>query len=277
MRIDDGAHAGIEGHAAEVLEPCDAHTFEAAVERPREHFAGLVDGERRVGIGSGDGAEREGQVGYRPSEASAVQRVDQPKPALGLGTRPIEGRKPTTLQKAAGLRSEPPVSEPLATGTMPQASATAAPPEEPPQVLRQVVGIVRRAEDSVECLRAGAEFGRVGFADDDGAGAPHALDDDVVFGGDVVLVERRAEGGADAAGLDQVLVGDGQAVQRAQRLAARLHLVGLGGGFGSHLGTRVTIALTLGLTRSICLRCSARPRARRVSWHESGGPSRLRW
>src|SRR5579862_3733065 len=64
-----------------------------------------------------------------------VLSVDQPKAALGLGTRPIEGRKPTTLQNAAGLRREPPVSEPSATGTSPQAKATAAPPEEPPQVL----------------------------------------------------------------------------------------------------------------------------------------------
>jgi len=41
------------------------------------------------------------------------------------------GRKPTTLQKLAGLRNEPPMSEPCATQAMPVASATAAPPEEP--------------------------------------------------------------------------------------------------------------------------------------------------
>src|ERR1700733_11251420 len=63
-----------------------------------------------------------------------VLRVDQPKAALGFGTRPTEGRKPTTLQNAAGLRRDPPVSEPEATGTIPQASATAAPPDDPPQV-----------------------------------------------------------------------------------------------------------------------------------------------
>jgi hypothetical protein len=34
-------------------------------------------------------------------------------------------------QKAAGLRSEPPVSEPEQSGAMPVASATAEPPEEP--------------------------------------------------------------------------------------------------------------------------------------------------
>ena len=37
---------------------------------------------------------------------------------------------------------------------MPHASATAAPPLLPPQVLREVVGIARRAEQRVERLRA---------------------------------------------------------------------------------------------------------------------------
>src|ERR1700687_4351248 len=63
-----------------------------------------------------------------------VLSVDHANGAFGFGTRPIEGRKPTTLQNAPGLRSDPPVSEPLATGTSPQANATAAPPEDPPQV-----------------------------------------------------------------------------------------------------------------------------------------------
>src|SRR4051812_24011068 len=63
-----------------------------------------------------------------------VLSVDHPNEARGLGTRPGEGRKPTTLQNAAGLRSEPPLSDPLATGTSPHASATAAPPDDPPQV-----------------------------------------------------------------------------------------------------------------------------------------------
>jgi hypothetical protein len=54
---------------------------------------------------------------------------------LSLGTRPGDGRIPTTLQKAAGLRSDPPVSLPSAIGTMPQASDTAAPPLLPPHVL----------------------------------------------------------------------------------------------------------------------------------------------
>ena len=62
-------------------------------------------------------------------------------PPSGFGTRPIDGRKPTTLQNAAGLRSEPPVSDPLATGTIPHASATAAPPDDPPQVFVRSYGL----------------------------------------------------------------------------------------------------------------------------------------
>ncbi len=46
---------------------------------------------------------------------------------------------------AAGLRSEPPVSDPVASGTMPQASATAEPPEEP---AADRVGIERRCRST---------------------------------------------------------------------------------------------------------------------------------
>ena len=41
------------------------------------------------------------------------------------------GRIPTTPQKLAGLRSEPPMSVPCASHAVPVARATAAPPEEP--------------------------------------------------------------------------------------------------------------------------------------------------
>ena len=64
----------------------------------------------------------------------AVERSDHGLPGHS-GTRPGEGRKPTTLQNAAGLRSEPPVSLPSAIGAMCAARATAAPPLLPPQVL----------------------------------------------------------------------------------------------------------------------------------------------
>ncbi len=49
-----------------------------------------------------------------------------------VGTRPRLGRNPTTPQNDAGLRRLPPMSDPSASGTIPDASAEAAPPLEPP-------------------------------------------------------------------------------------------------------------------------------------------------
>src|SRR4051794_6181952 len=57
------------------------------------------------------------------------------------GTRPSEGRRPTTPQNNAGLRSDPPMSEPSASGTIPDASAQAAPPDEPPADLVGSTGL----------------------------------------------------------------------------------------------------------------------------------------
>jgi hypothetical protein len=49
-----------------------------------------------------------------------------------LDTRPYVGLTPTVPVSAAGCRIEPPVSEPMASGVMPDATATALPPDEPP-------------------------------------------------------------------------------------------------------------------------------------------------
>src|SRR5262249_59479368 len=56
------------------------------------------------------------------------------------GTRPGVVRNPTTPQNAAGVRREPPRSEPWASGPMPVARATAAPPLEPPHVRARFQG-----------------------------------------------------------------------------------------------------------------------------------------
>src|SRR5689334_5351029 len=62
----------------------------------------------------------------------STEMTDQPSGRLSLGTRPGDGLKPTTPHSAAGMRSEPPVSEPVHSGSMSTASAAAEPPEEPP-------------------------------------------------------------------------------------------------------------------------------------------------
>ena len=57
------------------------------------------------------------------------------------GTRPGDGRRPTTEQKEPGVRRLPPRSDPCASATWPVASATAAPPEEPAQVSEVFQGL----------------------------------------------------------------------------------------------------------------------------------------
>ena len=63
-----------------------------------------------------------------------------------------EERKPTTPQKAAGWRTEPPVSEPSASGAEPEETAAAEPPLEPPGTRERFQGVRvgKKAELSVE-------------------------------------------------------------------------------------------------------------------------------
>src|SRR5437016_12531494 len=71
----------------------------------------------------------------------ATPRVNHPSVLGGLGTRPGEVRRPTTLQKLGGFRRQPPMSLPSASGTMPQARATEPPPVLPPQVFVKSQGL----------------------------------------------------------------------------------------------------------------------------------------
>ena len=52
-----------------------------------------------------------------------------------LCIRPDVGRSPVTPQIEAGMRTDPPVSEPSAPSAMPVATATADPPLEPPGMI----------------------------------------------------------------------------------------------------------------------------------------------
>ena len=49
---------------------------------------------------------------------------------------------PESPQQADGIRMDPPPSEPVARGTMPAASAAAAPPEDPPGPCSRLKGLV---------------------------------------------------------------------------------------------------------------------------------------
>jgi hypothetical protein len=62
-----------------------------------------------------------------------VDSMGQPGGSLPpVGTRPSDGLKPVSPVADAGIRIEPPPSDPVASGTRPAASAAADPPDEPP-------------------------------------------------------------------------------------------------------------------------------------------------
>src|ERR1017187_2849529 len=66
------------------------------------------------------------------ASAPITDRPSQPGPLGAEETRPREDFIPTSPQHAAGIRIEPPPSEPVAAATRPAATAAADPPEEPP-------------------------------------------------------------------------------------------------------------------------------------------------
>ena len=142
-------------------------------------------------------------------------------------TRPWLGRRPTVPQKCAGMRTDPPVSVPSEAKTCRAATAAAEAPEDPPGGgggggnTRRIPRIAAIAMVPVMAGRAGGEFRGAEGADLDrpggvqpGENGRRALRDPVV--------EQDAAGGRDAAGpVEQVLVGDGDAVQRTAGFAAR--------------------------------------------------------
>ena len=67
-----------------------------------------------------------------PTESSVVERGSTPS----RDTASAVGLNPVNPHSAAGIRMEPPVSVPMATGAMPSATDTAAPDDEPPGIRR---------------------------------------------------------------------------------------------------------------------------------------------
>ena len=80
------------------------------------------------------------------------RRLKGNAPSVGMRCR--LGLKPTRPQSAAGMRTEPPVSLPMAISHMPSATATAAPEDEPPGMRARSCGIARRAVMRIGAHRA---------------------------------------------------------------------------------------------------------------------------
>ena len=70
---------------------------------------------------------------FRSTSENLEQFSDEIRQRLGFS--------PTTPQQEAGMRIDPPPSEPCASGTSPAATAAAAPPEDPPAILAVSQGV----------------------------------------------------------------------------------------------------------------------------------------
>ncbi len=92
---------------------------------------------------------------------------------------------------------------------------------------RRVPRIARRAEHLVDGVGPRAELGRVGLAEHDRARRLQPHDDLGVFGGHVILEQRRAPGGADARGRREVLDPDRNPVQGTELPALADRALGL--------------------------------------------------
>src|SRR6185503_11266596 len=78
-----------------------------------------------------------------------------------VGTRPTDGRSPTTPQNDAGMRSDPPRSVPSASAIIPLASAAAPPPVDPPALFETSQGFLVRPNTSLNVLPPAANSGQL--------------------------------------------------------------------------------------------------------------------
>ena len=132
------------------------------------------------------------------------------------GIRPCVGRSPYRPQKLAGIRTEPPVSEPSAKSTTPPATAEAEPLDDPPGTRPGAAGIHRRSVVRVRSHDAACELVGMRLADEGPARVEQRLYcRSRSFGGAVrALPVGVASAGHVARHVEDVLRGEGHAGQR---------------------------------------------------------------
>src|ERR687893_280356 len=205
----------------EARRDADDSTPDAAVEVAGEVFGGTVHGVEVLRVVAGQGGEEEGVVLDSAGEgADVVEGPGQGKHAT-FADAP-EGRLHADHAAEGGgdadgtarVRAVGAVAEARGDGrTRPTRGAAGDPGE--------VVRVPRRPEVGAVPRRPVGELVGVRLAEKDGPGLAKLAGDGGVFVGDVVLEESGGHRGPDARGGDEVLYGDGYAVQRAAVPAGR--------------------------------------------------------
>ncbi len=147
--------------------------------------------------------------------------VSQTQSVGCVGTRPTDGRRPTSPQNDAGMRSDPPRSVPSASAIIPLASAAAPPPVEPPALFDRSHGLRVRPNTSLNVLPPAANSGQLVLPRITAPAARSRCDDERVLVRHVVGVDPRSERRAQSGHGRDVLDADGKTAQRAWIFAAR--------------------------------------------------------
>ena len=155
------------------------------------------------------------------SAASVTVRASTPLTVMPLNAsgsgqveiRPRCGLMPTRCVHAAGMRTLPAPSEPIAAATRPAATAAALPPDDPPGVCSRDHGLRVCPKRRPAGERPLTQLAGVGLADDDRARGPQPAHDFGVLGAGRI-VPAGAEPGRHARDVDVVLDRDRDAEQR---------------------------------------------------------------
>ena len=131
--LDGRAHSGLHPFAEIGLRNADAQPGEIQVaKRARVILLGPLETGRIPRIEAGHHVHEQREVGRALRERPGlVERRGESHQSI-TRDRPYVGLRPQMPENEAGCRIEPPVSVPVAAGTMRAATAAAEPPEEPP-------------------------------------------------------------------------------------------------------------------------------------------------
>ena len=148
------------------------------------------------------------------------------------------------------------MSVPSAIGSMCVASATAAPPLLPPQVLLRSCGLSVAPNTGLNVCDPAPNSGVLVLPTQIAPACRSRSTVSESSAGHEVLEDRRSERRPDPVGRLQILVRDRQAVQRTDVVAVRVGVVGQRARSIACSATSVTMALRPGFMRSICVRCA---------------------
>ena len=135
---------------------------------------------------------------------------------VAIGTTPADGLIEAIPQQWAGFRSDPPMSLPSPIGLIPDASAAASPPLDPPAVTCGFHGLRREPVERGVGVDAESEVGEVGAGEGDRSGGAHAGDGRRVDGGHRFGEGPDALGGRRPGDVDVLLHGARHAVERTE-------------------------------------------------------------